>query len=128
MQKLVLAPNARAQIARETDIPVGDIDFELVAAHVDGSARRSAWLSRVLAESGAPKHLSGARVEQLTESFLHERDVELAAGSEPPEQLGFMGVSQRSRGLIALSFLVCMVGLANPMLMSLTERFTEISA
>jgi len=127
LAKLVLSQNARAKIAREADIPLGDVDFELVAAYVDGSAKRAAWLGRVLAESGAPARFSAASIEELVKSFLRRRDVERAAGPEPPGEAGFLGVSGRSRWLVALSFLVCMVGVANAMLMSVTERFTEIA-
>jgi putative ABC transport system permease protein len=125
--KLVLSQNARAQIARAVDIPLGDVDFEVVAEYVAGSGKRVAWLARVLAESGAPAHVSAARLEQLVSSFLRQREVERAAGAEPPGAAGFLGISGRSRWLVALSFLVCIVGVANAMLMSVTERFTEIA-
>jgi putative ABC transport system permease protein len=36
-------------------------------------------------------------------------------------------MSERNGWLIVLSFLVCVVGVANAMLMSVTERFTEIA-
>ena len=36
-------------------------------------------------------------------------------------------MSERNLWLIALSFMVCVVGVANAMLMSVTERFTEIA-
>lgn len=37
------------------------------------------------------------------------------------------GLTGRQRMLLAISFLVCMVGIANAMLMSITERFREIA-
>jgi ABC-type antimicrobial peptide transport system permease subunit len=40
---------------------------------------------------------------------------------------GFMGFSNRTVSLLAVSFLVCIVGIANAMLMSVTERFREIA-
>lgn len=40
---------------------------------------------------------------------------------------GFLGLSGRQIFLLAISFVVCMVGIANAMLMSITERFREIA-
>jgi len=40
---------------------------------------------------------------------------------------GWMGFSRRTAWLILISFLVCVVGVANAMLMSVTERFREIA-
>ena len=40
---------------------------------------------------------------------------------------GFLGLSGRQIFLLCISFLVCMVGIANAMLMSITERFREIA-
>ncbi len=40
---------------------------------------------------------------------------------------GFMGFSGRTLWLIAVSLMVCVVGIANAMLMSVTERFKEIA-
>lgn len=51
--------------------------------------------------------------------------VEGALAGEDAE--GFMGFSQRTLWLIVVSFGVCAVGIANAMLMSVTERFREIA-
>ncbi|MHC4985881.1 MAG: ABC transporter permease, partial [Planctomycetota bacterium] len=40
---------------------------------------------------------------------------------------GFLGFSSRTVALIGVSFIVCIVGIANAMLMSVTERFREIA-
>ncbi len=40
---------------------------------------------------------------------------------------GFLGFSGRTMWLIVVSFMVCVVGIANAMLMSVTERFREIA-
>ncbi|MBI5723372.1 MAG: ABC transporter permease [Planctomycetes bacterium] len=43
------------------------------------------------------------------------------------ESKGFMGFSPRTLWLIVVSFIVCVVGITNAMLMSVTERFREIA-
>jgi len=40
---------------------------------------------------------------------------------------GYKGFSPRTMALLTVSFLVCIVGIANAMLMSVTERFREIA-
>ena len=49
------------------------------------------------------------------------------AGSQAADGGGFLGLSSRQVFLLCISFLVCMVGIANAMLMSITERFREIA-
>ena len=48
------------------------------------------------------------------------------AGAQDSDN-GFLGLSSRQVFLLCISFLVCMVGIANAMLMSITERFREIA-
>ncbi len=43
------------------------------------------------------------------------------------EESGWLGLSGRQLFLLAISFVVCMVGISNAMLMSITERFREIA-
>lgn len=43
------------------------------------------------------------------------------------QENSFLGLSGRQFFLLAISFVVCMVGIANAMLMSITERFREIA-
>lgn len=52
-----------------------------------------------------------------------ETTVRRSAGTEG----GFLGYSSRTMWLITVSFLVCVVGIANAMLMSVTDRFREIA-
>lgn len=57
------------------------------------------------------------------ERTLAEREKALAGKVDPSGGL----VSARQGFLVAISFLVCMVGIANAMLMAITERFREIA-
>jgi len=62
--------------------------------------------------------------ERLFESKL--ADVE-AVVAEDAGAGRWMGFSDRTIWLLAVSFIVCIVGIANAMLMSVTERFREIA-
>jgi len=74
--------------------------------------------------------LSPERIEEVADHRMTQRrlarieeSVARAAGREG----GFFGYSSRTMWLIAVSFLVCVVGIANAMLMSVTDRFREIA-
>lgn len=63
--------------------------------------------------------LADARDEQA--SLLRAERLTVGAG------LGFMGLGERLAWLLFVSLLVCGIGIANAMLMTVTERFTEIA-
>jgi putative ABC transport system permease protein len=63
--------------------------------------------------------LAEARDEQA--SLLRAERLTVGAG------LGFMGLGERLAWLLFVSLLVCGIGIANAMLMTVTERFTEIA-
>jgi len=68
------------------------------------------------------KLVASNRMEQKRLSEI-EATVSQTAGAEG----AFLGYSSRTLWLIAVSFLVCVVGIANAMLMSVTDRFREIA-
>lgn len=128
VNRLILAPDTRAKIARDSDIELGDVNFDSVMGYVEGSKRRCNWLSGVLRAAKAPARLTGGRVADLARGYVRERKLSDASGTEPVEaEAGLFGMNERNAWLIVLSFLVCVVGVANAMLMSVTERFTEIA-
>jgi len=102
---------------------------EIIVAHEAGEslkAEQQKLLSqRKLLEGFA---YSADRVEEV--ASRHRRQTELAniqSGRGRPATMGLFGFSRRVRWLIVVSFLVCVVGIANAMLMSVTERFREIA-
>jgi len=64
--------------------------------------------------------------ERLDRAMLAEIEAGVAA-TAGDEGNGLLGFSGRTLWLILVSFLVCIVGIANAMLMSVTERFREIA-
>jgi putative ABC transport system permease protein len=63
--------------------------------------------------------LAKARVEEA--SLIRAERLTVGAGG------GFMGLGERLAWLLFVSLLVCGIGIANAMLMTVTERFTEIA-
>ena len=69
-------------------------------------------------------------LSELTRRARVERrliSLEKALAGAQSSSGGFLGLSSRQVFLLCISFLVCMVGIANAMLMSITERFREIA-
>jgi putative ABC transport system permease protein len=127
INRLLLGAEASAAVAREMRVELSQVSFDGVAEYVD-SARRARWLGGVLGAAGAPPRLGPERLTELVDGYRREKKLGRAVGAEvPSESGGLFGLSERNRWLIALSFLVCVVGVANAMLMSVTERFTEIA-
>jgi putative ABC transport system permease protein len=63
--------------------------------------------------------LAAQRVEQQKLTAIEPMQAEIGGG--------FMGMGERITWLILLSLIVCTVGIANAMLMSVTERYREIA-
>jgi len=128
--RLLLEPEVRSVVARELDVPVGDVGLEVVVARVR-SGRRLAWLASVLAPADAGGGLTAARLGELFST--HRREQRLArtlagAGATTGAARADAGaLPVRTLVLVGLSFLVCVVGVMNAMLMSVTERFSEIA-
>jgi len=74
--------------------------------------------------------LTTERIRQVARSRLEERKldaIEASVSRQAGNEDGLFGYSSRTMWLIAVSFLVCVVGIANAMLMSVTDRFREIA-
>ena len=119
-----------------------------LADRLAGSAFRDAWKVKF-------REASDSSVEDKMERLGDKRARELLADAFPPERLdalaaghaakkrlaeleralaaslggdsALLGLSGRQLFLLGISFLVCMVGIANAMLMSITERYREIA-
>lgn len=127
IEQKVTDPQVRAAAAREFRIPIGDVGFATVMNEIDSDDEAS-YFATQLAEVGAPASLTGPRVLQLAGEYRAEQKLQAVAGeTAPTEGGGLFGLSERATWLIILSFMVCVVGVANAMLMSVTERFTEIA-
>ncbi|MHC4981635.1 MAG: FtsX-like permease family protein [Planctomycetota bacterium] len=89
------------------------------------------WLAGLLAaiRPMEPLGLSVERIQEVAKARLaRSRLAETEASvSQMTTETGFMGFSSRMIWLIVVSFMVCIVGTANAMLMSVTERFREIA-
>ena len=127
ISRLLLNEAIAKGVARGARLELGDVNFASIAEYVDNDDR-AAWFAQLLASANGPKYLDAPRISELTRRFRRERKLTGAVGDyDPAAGRGLLGLSERDQWLIILSFLVCAVGVANAMLMSVTERFTEIA-
>jgi putative ABC transport system permease protein len=91
------------------------------------SPGRIAWVQKTLDESGLGKKFDSEKFRQIA---VENREREKVLGAAQ-KLLGRYGTTvkfgERTLWLIVVSFLVCVVGIANAMLMSVLERFKEIA-
>lgn len=89
----------------------------------------AAALARAGAETGLPTTLTGERIQQVARHGIAEEKLRRVESTvrEATGETGVLGFSNRTVWLLAVSMLVCVVGIANAMLMSVTERFREIA-
>jgi putative ABC transport system permease protein len=127
VNRLLQNGEVSTEIGRLASIEASQVNFESVSEYVKNSSRASAvgkWLTR----AGAPPEITPQRLLDLTTTHRHEVKLARALGNLGEDRgAGWFGLSERNQWLVVLSFLVCVVGVANAMLMSVTERFTEIA-
>jgi putative ABC transport system permease protein len=140
----------RGAIAKRAGVDVKDIKPQHVF-EITSSLRGAKWLKeeadKAIAESAnnrqklieegkkpqeseAPEGLalSAERIEQVSSEKLRINYLaEIESRLPDEDQQGWLGFSARTGWLIIISFMVCVVGVANAMLMSVTERFREIA-
>jgi putative ABC transport system permease protein len=126
VEQALLEPEIRSRLARATGLAPSEIELSTVASYVRKRESNAASVAEVLRGAGA-RGLDGPRLYDLLSRYERERRLDRASSGYVPNPSAFFGLGARTQWLIVLSFLVCVVGVANAMLMSVTERFTEIA-
>ncbi len=117
----------RQAVAARRDVLPGDVTPSLVWGMLT-SEEQAVWFLERMRENGyRVENWTAAKVNELAESradaFLLKQAELATAGTSG----GLMGIGKRMTWLAIVSMLVCAVGIANAMLMSVTERFREIA-
>lgn len=118
----------RQAVAARYDVLPGDVTLDQIWSMLAQENGASWYIEQMnKAALALPERLTAKRLTELSgaraESRLYlkaERQTTEAGG-------GFMGIGERMTWLAFVSMLVCVVGIANAMLMSVTERFREIA-
>lgn len=85
------------------------------------------WFAGACKEQDPRSELVGERLQRLADQYRSRRQLEAAAALGADVGGGFLGLGPRLGWLLIISMMVCGVGIANAMLMTVTERFKEIA-
>jgi putative ABC transport system permease protein len=117
----------RQLIAQEANILPADVNAVLMWNFLNDKDFAEKYLVK-MADSG--QNIEGLSAELLVDLAKGRKEAEAL---ERAERLtmdagrGFMGLGERLAWLLFVSLLVCGIGITNAMMMSVTERFTEIA-
>lgn len=117
----------RQAIAAKRDILPGDVTPSLLWRMLN-NRNDAEWYINLMNESGFnATGWTTEKVNALAAGRAHSVLLKQAERATMETGGGLMGIGQRMTWLAFVSMLVCAVGIANAMLMSVTERFREIA-
>jgi len=117
----------RQAVAAERDILPGDVTMPMIWRMVR-SRDRAEWFLDVLQENQVDRGgLTPETLTMIARDRAHARLLAVAEQQTMEAGGGLMNIGTRMTWLAFVSMLVCAVGIANAMLMSVTERFREIA-
>lgn len=109
---------------REFNVNFSPNDALVACAKSDAPVQ---WVQRVLAAANDKEGLDPGKLRRTAAEYVRRTDL-LESEQELTQRYGAtQGLGERTVWLVFVSFLVCMVGIANAMLMSVLERFKEIA-
>jgi putative ABC transport system permease protein len=127
LEETVVMPEMRRAVAAYVNVMPAEVNaltlWELLQGQ--GSGR---WYFDTLKDKGVD--VGGIGIERATDlAGSKARNDALSAAERKSAGVagGIMGIGERMSWLVAFAMLVCAVGVANAMLMSVTERFREIA-
>jgi putative ABC transport system permease protein len=117
----------KSLLARQLDVDIADVTVQMFYEELKAS-NGPKWLVQQVGKDRLAG-LSEDRIRQVSRNALDQSKLETveASVSQVARSTGPLGLSPRTLSLIGVSFFVCIVGIANAMLMSVTERFREIA-
>jgi putative ABC transport system permease protein len=114
-------------LADRLDVNITKLNDQMLYGHL-ASASGAQWFVEKTA-CDAKYGLDARRVQQVAQYMTDQSHLETIKNnvSQVATSEGLLGFNNRTVSLILVSFIVCIVGIANAMLMSVTERFREIA-
>ncbi|MCC7204349.1 MAG: ABC transporter permease [Phycisphaeraceae bacterium] len=127
LKPLLETSSVRAAMARRLSINPREVDLTRTINWLRNESRAKS-LADELVKQDPRTELSATRLLALAESERKQDRLESIQGTtEPRARQGLLDLPNWTRWLVLVSFLVCAIGVINAMMMSVTERFTEIA-
>lgn len=119
----------RRELSRRMGVPLEEVHNISLLTWLADRPANAIEFDEMLYEAGALEPLGAENVHRVAVRALHLRRLQRLVPEAPDLEAAdrLFGLDPSSRWLILLAFLVCVIGVANAMLMSVTERFTEIA-
>ena len=133
IEKSIRWESARQAVAQYHDILPGDVTIGMLWDSLldrDAAERYLARIKRHVKTEDSKvdgSKLTAERLVQLARLRREEMALANAVRLTAGVGSGWMGLGERMGWLLMVSMLVCMIGISNAMLMTVTERFREIA-
>lgn len=121
-------PEIRQFVAARRDILPGEVNVALLWEEIgDGPQAAERYLREAEKARVSSAGLSPQRIVELAE--MRDKEDALLKAERAGTEIGSgpLGIGERTGWLILISIVVCIVGIANVMLIAVTERFREIA-
>jgi len=118
----------RRDLARHMGVAPGTLTPVLLYRWIGEDDAHAETLGALLRTAGVTEAPAARDLRRVAANVLYQRRLQGLVPKEPDAAAdSAFGLDSGSRWLIGLAFMVCVIGVANAMLMSVTERFTEIA-
>jgi putative ABC transport system permease protein len=127
LEKTLLTQEIKQQVAGRMNLSGTEVTTD-VLWNMLKSPEHAEWFPRQLQSADmAPEELTAATITRLARERGKMRSMTEAERKVGDVGTGFFGLGERMTWLLAVSLLLCAVGITNAMLMSVTERYREIA-
>ena len=127
LEKTMDSEKCRQLLAQQGNVMPADVNVLMLWKYLDSSRFSARYLTRMTESGLETSGLSAERLVSLAEARKENADLLQAERLTMDAGRGFMGLGERLAWLLFVSMLVCGIGICNAMLMTVTERFTEIA-
>ncbi len=123
----ILRPAVRQAVAGRLDVALNEVNSPLLWDFLKSREGAEWYLNRLKEADISVAGLTPDRVTVLARAQSEETALAQLLPLQAGAEEGETGIQERMLWLILVSMVVCAVGIANAMLMSVTERFREIA-
>jgi hypothetical protein len=123
----ILQPAVRRVVAGRLDLALNEVNSSVLWRFLRSREGAGWYLDRLKEADLSTAGLTPDRLVVLARVQVEEMDLARLLPLEAEAEAGETGIQERMLWLILVSMIVCAVGIANAMLMSVTERFREIA-
>lgn len=127
LQETIGNEDVRRAVAARLDVLPADVNVRTLWRLLRSRGSAAWYAARLQEHKEEAARLGVERLAALARAEAEERALNRAERFAVAAAGGWLGIGERMSWLVLASMLVCIVGISNAMLMSVTERFREIA-